>query len=73
MSAKQMTRPTECVSFNVAHCALIHTMHSLSARALCDLVHYCCVHIKRLKLSWACYNYLATDHVNTLANKVLYI
>ena len=58
-----MTRPAELASFNVAHSddanALDCIMHSPAARALLQpraLLHHP-RDIKRLDLSWACYNY----------------
>ena len=45
-----MTRPAELASFNVAHedDAIMHEV---------AIMHEPHVHIKRLNLSWACYNY----------------
>ena len=63
-----MTRPAELASFNVAHSddAIMHLLHNALACGSCIIATSCiiasssCVHIKRLNLSWACYNYYLT-------------
>ena len=41
-------------------------MHELQASALCNQVHYCIIHIKRRKLSWACYNCFIAGHMTSV-------